>query len=279
MWPSMLTLGGVALFSALGLGIASRFLAVETDPRIKQITDILPGANCGGCGFAGCSGFADALIKGKAEPGGCSAGGIAVAQQVGNILGIKIESGPKKIARVFCRGGIRHARDKYSYTGVKDCKAAAILAGGPKACEYGCLGMGTCLRACTFGAISMGPEHIPVIDTRKCTGCGKCAAICPKNVIRLVPEAQRFLVLCNSHDKGKTVKDVCQIGCIACQICVKKCPAEAIRMEDSLAVIDSEKCTACGICQGKCPQKVIFWTDEQGMIFVSEEGKTVAKAC
>lgn len=269
MWAAIGALGGIAFVAAFGLGIASRFFAVEIDPKVKEIEDALPGANCGGCGFPGCSGFAEAVVAGSADPGGCIAGGTPVAQQIGHVLGLEIESGPKKVARVFCRGGITHARDKYAYAGVKDCNAAALLAGGPKACDYGCPGLGTCVQVCPFGAITMGPENIPIIDPRKCTGCGKCEAICPKKVIRLVPESQRFLVLCNSHDKGKAVKSVCQIGCIACQICVKKCPAEAIHMEESLAVIDPEKCTSCGTCWEKCPQKII-WTDEQGLALMGE---------
>ncbi len=259
MWEAIAVLGGIAFISAFGLGIAARFFAVEVDPKIKQIEGILPGANCGGCGFAGCSGFAEAIVTGKADLAGCAPGGAVVAEQISRILGVAVETGPKRVARVFCRGGITDARMKFNYAGVNDCRAAILFADGPKACSYGCLGLGTCISVCHFKAIKMGEDNIPIIDTTKCTSCGKCAAVCPKNVIRLVPELQKYLVLCNSHDKGKKVKELCKIGCIACQICVKKCPSEAIHMEDSLAVIDFKKCTACGVCWEKCPQKII-WT-------------------
>jgi len=279
MWPAILTLGGVALVSACGLGIASRFLAVEADPRVKEIAGLLPGANCGGCGFPGCAGFAEALVAGKADVSGCVAGGATVAHEIGRVLGLEVKIGPKRIACVFCKGGINHALRRYEYKGIEDCRAAQLLAGGHKACTYGCLGFGTCVRACPFGAISMGPECIPVIDSSKCTGCGKCVAICPRQIIRLVPESQRFCVLCSSHDKGKRVKEVCSIGCIACQVCVKKCPANAIHMDDSLAVIDPGKCISCGACWEKCPQKII-WTDEGGMALMaknrSEAGERTA---
>lgn len=270
MWSAIFVLGGIALISALGLGVASRFFAVEVDPKIKHIEEILPGANCGGCGFAGCVGFAEAVVAGKAGPGSCAPGGLAVAEQIGRILGIEVESGPRKVARLFCRGGKSIATDKFIYTGVNDCRAAALLSGGPKACTYGCLGLGTCISVCHFGAIRMGKDHLPIIDPKKCTGCGKCVSICPKNVLKLLPEIQKYIVLCNSHEKGKKVKEVCKIGCIACQICAKKCPSEAINMDNSLAVIDYNKCTACGVCWEKCPQKTI-WTYDT--VFLDQKEK------
>lgn len=270
MWAAIMALGGIAFISALGLGIASRFFAVEIDPKIKEIEEFLPGANCGGCGYPGCSAFAEAVVAGNVDASGCVAGGPSVAQEIGRVLGLEVKSGPRKIAYVFCRGGVNHSLEKYEYLGVKDCRAAQLLAGGPKACAYGCLGFGTCVQVCLFGAISMGQDRIPVIDPNKCTSCGKCVAVCPRNIIHINLESQRFFVLCSSHDKGKSVKEACKIGCIACQICVKKCPENAVHMEDNLAVIDPEKCTSCGICWEKCPQKII-WTDEKGMAIIAEK--------
>ncbi|MGA1795292.1 MAG: RnfABCDGE type electron transport complex subunit B [bacterium] len=269
MWAAISALGGIAFISAFGLGIASRFFAVEVDPRVKEVEALLPGANCGGCGFPGCSGFAEAVVAGKADVSGCVAGGATVAHEIGRVLGLQVKTGPKMIACVFCRGGINHASNRFEYSGIEDCRATQLLAGGHKACTYGCLGFGTCVKVCPFSAITMGPEGIPVIDSSKCTGCGKCVAICPRQIIRLVPQSQRFSVLCSSHDKGKRVKEVCAIGCIACQVCVKKCPVNAIHMEDSLAVIDPAECISCGTCWEKCPQKII-WTDEEGMAIMAQ---------
>lgn len=277
MWAAIGALGGIAFVSALGLGIASIFFSVEVDPRIVEVGEVLPGANCGGCGFPGCSGFAEAVVAGKADPSGCAAGGPSIAEQIGKILGVEVKTGPKLIACVFCKGGTTQSPFKYDYIGAKDCRAAELLAGGPKACIYGCLGFGTCIGACPFGAIKMGHDRIPIIDSHKCTSCGKCVSACPRGIIHLVPQTQRFLVLCSSHDKGKKVKEVCNIGCIACQICVKKCPAEAIHMEDSLAVIEPEKCTSCGTCWEKCPQKII-WTDEHGLALIAESKKVEEEA-
>jgi electron transport complex protein RnfB len=276
MWAAIGALGGIAFFSAFGLGIASRFFYVEIDPKIKEVQESLPGANCGGCGFPGCAGFAEAVVAGKADVSGCVAGGPSVAQEIGRVLGLEVKAGPKKIARVFCRGGINHALEKFEYFGVKDCRAAQLLAGGPKACTYGCLGFGTCIKVCPFGAITMGQDHIPIIDPHKCTSCGKCVAICPRQIIQLTLDSQRFFVLCSSHDKGKSVKEACKIGCIACQLCVKKCPDKAVYMEDLLAIIDSQKCTSCGICWEKCPQKII-WTDEKGMAMMAEKRSAVSE--
>jgi len=276
MWSAIAVLGGIAFVSALGLGIASRFFAVEVDPKVKQIEEILPGANCGGCGFAGCAGYAEAVVNGNASPSSCAPGGSAVAEQIGRILGLEIKTSIKRIAYVFCQGGPEIAKEKYEYAGIQDCKAAALLIGGAKACPYGCLGLGSCVRVCHFNAIMMGENNIPVINPQKCTSCGKCVSVCPKNIVHLVPITQGFIVACSSHEKGKKVKDVCKVGCIACQICVKKCPSEAIHMEDSLAVIDPQKCTGCGICWEKCPQKII-WASETPVIVSGEKEKKSQK--
>lgn len=265
MIAAIVTLGSMAFILAVGLGIASRIFAVETDPKVSQISGLLPGANCGGCGYAGCSGFAVALVAGETAPAVCKASSAEVIEEISRILGVALISREKQIAKVFCQGTCDKAKAKYLYEGVRDCNAAVLLAGGARACAYGCLGLGSCVKVCPFGAITMGPDGLPLIDENSCTGCGLCVRQCPKGVIQLIPAKQIWYISCNSQDKGKAVRQVCDVGCIACGLCVKNCPEQAITLENNRAVIHigegPEKCSGCGICAQKCPQKVIHPCD------------------
>ncbi|MEW6381091.1 MAG: RnfABCDGE type electron transport complex subunit B [bacterium] len=272
MIAAIATLGGMAFILAVGLGIASRIFAVETDPKITTITGLLPGANCGGCGYAGCSGFATALVAGEAAPLECKASGADAIQEISKVLGVVYVPKEKTIARVFCQGSLDKAKVRYRYQGIEDCNAAMLLGGGAKACVYGCLGMGSCVKACPFGAISMGPEGLPRIDESSCTGCGACARKCPKGVIELIPARQMWYISCNSHHKGKAVRQVCEVGCIACGLCVRNCPEQAITLDNNRAVIDPEKCSGCGICAEKCPQKVIHSRSEDREVVALSKG-------
>ena len=249
--------GGTGLFIGAFLGIAGKKFAVEVDEREEAIIEALPGNNCGGCGYAGCSGLAAAIVKGEAEVGGCPVGGAPVAAKVAKIMGIEAESQEKMVAFVKCAGTCDKANQDYDYYGVKDCVMVNLMQnGGPKSCNYGCLGYGTCVAACPFDAIHI-VDGVAVVDKDACKACGKCIAACPKKLIELVPYKQKHLVQCSSQDKGKDVMSVCKVGCIGCKMCEKVCEFDAIKVVDNIAHIDPSKCTNCGKCAEKCPKKII----------------------
>lgn len=256
MYP-VLVLGGLGFLFAILLSVATKVFAVEVDPKEEAILSALPGANCGGCGFPGCGGLAKAIANGEAPVNACSVGGAESAEKIAAIMGTNAGSTEKQVAVVLCQGDCEKAKDKYRYEGLQDCRAQNIVQGGSKACQYGCLGCGTCKDACEFGAIEI-IDGIAVIDKDKCVSCGKCIEACPKNIIELVPYKQEYIVKCSSKDKGKDVRSTCTTGCIGCQMCVKSCPKEAITFENNLAKIDYSKCINCSICAGKCPTKAIF---------------------
>jgi electron transport complex protein RnfB len=255
MLTAVLSLGGIGLVAAAALGVAAKRFAVEVDPRELALLELLPGVNCGACGFAGCSGYAKALVKGEVPPDLCPPGGSAVAARLANILGVTAVTMEPQVAVVLCQGDNRKARAKYQYLGLADCNAAQRLADGPKSCPGGCLGMGSCERTCPFGAIEMTAEGLAVISRERCTGCRKCVAVCPRQVIRMTPLAATVHVLCNSHDSGAMVRKYCTIGCIACQICVKTVP-EAYCVEERLARVlydqDEEAAQAVARCPTHC---------------------------
>ncbi|TDX49020.1 RnfABCDGE type electron transport complex subunit B [Orenia marismortui] len=256
--PSMGILG--ALFAG-GLAYSSVRFAVEEDPRKGEIEDVLPGANCGACGYPGCSSFAEAVVKEETVCDGCPVGGVEVAEQVASIMGIDAGGSceERKIAQVLCQGGREETFAKAEYQGIPKCSAANMVADS-KSCSYGCLGFGDCVAVCPFDAIYMNNNDIPVVDTDKCTGCEKCVIECPRNIIELKSNTEKIETRCKSVLKGKEVKQVCDIGCIGCTLCEKKCPVDAIEMEDNLAVVDSYKCIGCGVCVNVCPTNAILET-------------------
>jgi Na+-translocating ferredoxin:NAD+ oxidoreductase RNF subunit RnfB len=255
---TLIFLGGLGLIFGLGLAFAAQKFAVKIDPKVEQVRNALPGANCGACGFAGCQGYAEAVVgKQEIAPNLCAPGKSSVAEQVAFITGKKAEKTEPKFARIMCQGGCSKAVKRFVYEGVKDCRAAILAGGGDKACQYGCLGYGTCEKACPFGAITMTEDSLPYVDITKCTGCGKCATACPVKVIEILPGSKEVLVACHSRDKGVETRKNCQVGCIACGICVKTCPFEAMTLENNLARVDIEKCKVCGLCERKCPTGAI----------------------
>ena len=254
---AIVVLGVAGLLLGLGLGLAHRRLAVAVDPRVAVVRAALAGGNCGACGFPGCDAAAAAVVAGEAPPTVCTAGGQRAADEVAAAMGVAAVAVERRVALVFCQGGVGKGVVKYRYAGAEGCRAALLVAGGPKACAYGCVGLGDCTRVCPSDAIAMGADGIPVIDPARCTGCGLCAAECPRKVIRLVPDAGRYHIRCSSHDRGPAVKKVCSVGCSACSLCVKHCPSGAIAMDRFLAVMDYAKCTHAGVCRQKCPTGAI----------------------
>ena len=249
----------VGLCIAVGamLVFASKVFKVETNPLVDEVASLLPGANCGGCGFAGCASCAEAIVLSGAPINSCPVGGYDVAKQIGIVMGQEISESEKAFPFVRCQGGQAHCTTLYDYHGVGSCKAALMLCDSTKGCTYGCIGLGTCVKACQFDALSMGEDGFPVVNKNLCTSCGNCIAACPNGILTFARNSEKVHVLCRSHDKGKDVKAVCEVGCIGCKKCEKACPVEAIKVTDFLAEIDQEKCTACGACVEICPQKSI----------------------
>ena len=253
---AVILLGAMGLIFGLILDFASKKFAVEVDPREEEILGVLPGANCGGCGFPGCGGCAAAIVKGEAPINACPVGGPAVAAKVGAIMGVEAESGGRKVAHVICNGTCDKAKDKYVYDGVQDCRAASVLNGGAKACAQGCLGLGTCVSVCKFDAIHV-VDGVAVVDEEKCVNCGKCREVCPKGLIIEKPVSQKVIVNCNNTQKGKVVKDNCTAGCIGCGMCERICKFDAIHLVNNVAKIDPDKCKGCKMCATKCPTHAI----------------------
>lgn len=253
----VVSLGGLGAVFGILLGYASKKFAVEVDPKVPLIREALPGANCGACGFAGCDACATAIVDGSAPPNACAVGGAASAERIGEILGLKVEVGERKVAFVKCGGDCEKSKEKYHYYGVMNCRDASMVpGGGSKACSYGCLGLGDCIKVCSFGALSI-VNGIAVVDEEKCTSCGMCVGACPKGLIEVIPAANKVRVQCNSKDKGLDVKNACSAGCIGCTLCVKTCKFDAMKFENNLAKVDYEKCTQCKACALKCPTKAI----------------------
>lgn len=249
--------GIVGVLIGFFLGVSGEKFKVEVDPKEEAVLGVLPGNNCGGCGYPGCSGLAKAIAAGEAPVGQCPVGGEPVAKKIGEIMGVDAGSGARMAAFVKCAGDCEKAKDNYEYTGVPDCVAAATSpGGGAKACRFGCLGFGSCVKACPFDAIHI-VSGIAVVDSDRCKACGKCVAACPKHLIELISVESKYAVQCSNQDKGKAVMDTCEVGCIGCGLCAKNCPKEAITVENNIAKIDPEKCEGCGICAEKCPKKII----------------------
>lgn len=249
--------GGIGILLAILLCIASEKFKVEVDEKEIAVRELLPGSNCGGCGYPGCDGLAAAIAKGEAAVNACSVGGGAVAEKIGTVMGVEAGETVRMTAVVKCAGTCEEAKDIYEYVGPQDCRlAAASPNGGAKGCTYGCLGFGNCAKACPYDAIIL-IKGIAYVDREKCKACKRCVAACPRHLIEIVPYELAQIVRCNSHDKGKDVKSVCNTGCIGCTLCARNCPNEAITMDNNLAHIDSDKCTNCGTCVEKCPVKII----------------------
>jgi Na+-translocating ferredoxin:NAD+ oxidoreductase RNF subunit RnfB len=249
-------MAALGLIFGVGLAYALRIFGVSVDPKMLKLVSMLPGTNCGACGMAGCAGFAEALAAGSAAPSGCVVAEEAARRSIAAFLGFGPGEKVKTAAVVLCAGGSR-AKDKFAYRGIRACGAASLVFGGQKACGFGCLGFGDCARSCPFGAIAMGPDALPAVDSRKCRACGRCVKACPKRLCALLPAPSRYYVKCSSTDAPAATAKACPAGCIACMKCVTACPAGAAKVESNLSRIDPAKCRNVARCFEVCPVKVI----------------------
>ena len=261
----ILAVGGMGLIFGALLSVAAKIFAVEKDERLPLIEECLPGANCGGCGFAGCSAAASAIVKGEAPVSCCPVGGSDAAAKIAEIMGVTAEKSERMTAFVMCSGSGDKAKTKYDVNDYPDCHTANRLSGGMKDCGFGCLGFGSCVEKCKFGAISI-QDGVAVVDRDKCTNCGACIAECPRHIIKRVPYAAKAVAACASAAKGKDTRSACTVGCLGCGICAKNCEAGAITVENNCAVIDYSKCIGCGVCQEKCPRDIIVMVDKKPVI-------------
>lgn len=248
--------GIIGILAGVLLGVASEKFKVESDDIEIQVRELLPGNNCGGCGYPGCDGLAAAIARGEAKANGCPVGGEEVAAKIAELVGGDADT-TRLVAHIKCGGDCDKAKDVYEYIGPMDCRLASNApGGGAKGCGYGCLGYGSCKKACKFDAIDI-VDGIAVVNKDKCKSCGMCVAECPRHIIEMVPYTAGAIVNCSSNDFGKDIKAVCDTGCIGCGICMKNCPTGAIKVKEHLAHIDYELCTGCGQCREKCPVKII----------------------
>ena len=230
-----------AVFGAL-LAYASKIFHVEVDPKQEEVRACLAGANCGGCGYPGCDGYA---------------GGAEAAAKIAEIMGVSGGDVEKMVAFVPCSGTTGHAEMRFNYSGPVDCRAAMLFGGkSNKTCTFACIGLGNCTRACQFDAIHI-VDGVAKVNRARCVGCGACADACPKSIIKLIPESQKIMPACGNHDKGAKVMKMCDFGCIGCMKCQRECPADAIKVVDNLAVVDTSKCVQCGHCADICPRHII----------------------
>ena len=248
-------LGALGVLSGIVIVVASKKLHVHTDAKIGALQGALPGINCGACGYAACSGFAKAIVEGKADPAGCVPGGPKTAHTVADIMGIAAGMAEPKMAVVHCKGGLNEATERSIYDGIVDCHAATVAGYGSKVCIDGCLGLGSCIRACPFNAISLTANRVAIVNPQKCNGCGKCVSACPRGIIELIPRVYKIFLACANHDFGMKVRNYCTVGCTACAECVRSTPSGAISIVDNLPALDYTKEENFIVAVNKCPSR------------------------
>jgi electron transport complex protein RnfB len=286
MGLSIIIVSSIGLFFGITLSIASKFLHVAVDHRVEEVENVLPNANCGACGYAGCAAFALAVVKGEASANGCTPGGVGVSEKIASLLGVDADGSVQMVAAIHCKGGTKEAKERAVYDGVFDCHAATLVGNGPKECQYGCYGLGSCVKECEFDAIII-ENGIALIDSEKCVGCEACVISCPRSLISMIPKEEKIFLACNNHDRGAKVKKYCSVACTGCTLCVKAAPtAGSIEMVNFLPKLNyglgenflsstykcpsdcftdkvkarpkaniNSKCTGCGLCVPVCPVK------------------------
>ncbi|MEN8129228.1 MAG: RnfABCDGE type electron transport complex subunit B [Pseudomonadota bacterium] len=257
-------MGGLGLFFGAILAISYRFLRVASDPRIEKVNDMLPGSNCGACGEPGCAGFAEKIVAGDLQPSGCTVASGEVVEAIADFLGVDAGQQEKKVARLHCAGGMAQAHQIAEYRGFESCRAASIISGGGKGCSFGCLGLADCRQACTFDAIHMNDDHLPVVNIDKCTACGDCVGACPRDLFEILPLTHNLLVQCKSILAGEDARVLCAVACDACGRCAADAPGNLIRMEDNLPLVDySGGGPAIPEITFRCPTNAIQWVEGQ----------------
>lgn len=261
---SALVLGGVGLFFGFLIAMANKKFYVWEDPRINDVEQLLPNSNCGACGQPGCRAFAEGLVTGKLQPSGCTVMGAEDVEEVAAYLGVDAGSASKRVARLLCAGGKNEAARNSDYAGLETCKAAAAIAGGGKACNWGCLGLGDCERACLLDAIYMNDDLLPVVIPDLCTACSDCVVACPKDLFQLMPIEQKLIVQCKNLLKGDAAEDLCSVACNTCNRCVADSEPGVIEIIDNLAVINYEKNALTDPkATERCPTGAIVWVEGQ----------------
>jgi Na+-translocating ferredoxin:NAD+ oxidoreductase RNF subunit RnfB len=258
----VLILAIIGLIAGFFLAFAAKKFFVAKDPKELALLEALPGTNCGACGYPGCTAMSKAMAAGGIMPSACTVANEAAVAKLAEILGVSAVTMARKVARLTCGGDKEKCPSVADYSGPADCGVMAATSGAGKACTYGCMGGGSCVRVCMFDAMKMGENGLPIIDESKCTACGLCVKACPRKLLRLIRQDRPVYVACLSGDKGPVVRKICTVGCIACKICEKSCPDGAITVENFIATVDPEKCTSCNICVEKCPTKCILNVSE-----------------
>ncbi len=265
VFVSIMTLFALGLASSIILAVASRVFYVKEDPRVEAVLEALPGANCGGCGFAGCEGYANAVVNDPEVPANkCCAGGAATSVAVGDLTGKTVAEAEPLYALRRCDKLAGQVGARYEYQGMPSCAAASLMRGGTDSCAFSCLGYGDCVQSCPFDAMRI-VDGVVQVDAAKCTGCGTCVSVCPRGVLELTPLRARVAVYCNTREKLRAVTDVCKVGCVKCMKCVKMCPAKAVSLEEDRIVIDQLLCLSYGAecheaCVAACARKIFRYT-------------------
>lgn len=256
-------MAGIGSLLAAVLAFASRKFYVYEDPRIDQVEGMLPGANCGACGSAGCRAFAEKVVKGQAEPAKCTVSAPQGIVAIASLLGVNAGAANRRVARLACAGGAHVARNRAQYTGLSSCRGAALIAGGGKSCSWGCLGLGDCERVCDFDAIHMDEHGLPVVSESKCTACGDCVEVCPKQLFSLHPVDHRLWVACRNLLSGDLAEALCEVACTACGRCAADAPQGLVRIENNLAVVDYSRNRLANLTPiQRCPTGAIVWMDK-----------------